>query len=703
MVLHPARPRHRARGARVHARRAGARGDPRPAAEGPARERACSTVRDLHVTYAGAPRRRPGRARRRPRRSTRARRSGSPASRAAASRRWPARCCGCCRAAPRSTGEVLLDGEDVLDDEPGRLRAVRWADAGDRLPGRAALAQPGAARRATRSPRRSGCTRRDSATPAPGRASASCSSWSGCPRAARATYPHQLSGGQRQRVLIAMALACEPRLLIADEPTTALDVMVQAQVLRPARGPRSATSGSAMLFISHDLSVLADVCDRLAVMYAGRIVEEGPADEVFADAAHPYTRALAGGVPGDRRPGVPDDPVGPAGRPARPARPADRLPVPPALPGGVDVCPRTPVELWPAGAEPRGGLRARARRAGGRRERHARRSLEVRDLHVQFPAAATASRARGRRRRPRRARAARSLALVGESGCGKTTLARTLSASSGRSSGEVALPTASRSRYDRAALRGVPPPGADGAPGPDRRAEPAADGLRGGRRGPAHPEASPGNEEAARRRGARRAPGLRPPERFFPRYPHELSGGQRQRVVIAGALVLEPEPARRRRAGVEPRRLGARRDPRAAAAAACARPGVASSSSPTTSAWPGTSPTGRGDVPRPDRRGRADRGGARPRRSTPTRARCCRWCRRSSTWSRQSSRGETPDPTRIPAGCRFHPRCPLVASGEAARLGIEERCRGEDPRFLPACHAVRLASGDEHEAYVHER
>ena len=69
----------------------------------------------------------------------------------------------------------------------------------------------------------------------------------------------------------------------------------------------------------------------------------------------------------------------------------------------------------------------------------------------------------------------------------------------------------------------------------------------------------------------------------------------------------------------------------------------------------------------------------------------------------QILRGETPDPTRIPDGCRFHPRCPVVESGEAARLGIEERCRGEDPQFLPACHAVELASGDEHEAYLHER
>ena len=95
-------------------------------------------------------------------------------------------------------------------------------------------------------------------------------------------YPHQLSGGQKQRVLIALALACDPRLLIADEPTTALDVMVQAQVLRLLEELQREL-GLAMLFITHDLSTLASVCSRLAVMYAGRLVEEGPAHEVFAE------------------------------------------------------------------------------------------------------------------------------------------------------------------------------------------------------------------------------------------------------------------------------------------------------------------------------------------------------------------------------------------------------------------------------------
>ena len=115
-------------------------------------------------------------------------------------------------------------------------------------------------------------------------------------------YPHQLSGGQRQRVMIAMALACRPSLIIADEPTTALDVMVQAQILDLLSG-LVRELGVGMMIISHDLSVLADVCDRVMVMYAGRIVESGSAEQVFTDPQHPYTRALSGAFPAHRGPG----------------------------------------------------------------------------------------------------------------------------------------------------------------------------------------------------------------------------------------------------------------------------------------------------------------------------------------------------------------------------------------------------------------
>lgn len=109
-------------------------------------------------------------------------------------------------------------------------------------------------------------------------------------------YPHQLSGGQRQRVMIAMALVNHPQLLIADEPTTALDVTIQAQILELLRELREKYK-LAVLFISHDLGVVSRVADRVAVMYAGEIVEQGPVERIFAAAAHPYTRGLISAIP----------------------------------------------------------------------------------------------------------------------------------------------------------------------------------------------------------------------------------------------------------------------------------------------------------------------------------------------------------------------------------------------------------------------
>jgi oligopeptide/dipeptide ABC transporter ATP-binding protein len=114
-------------------------------------------------------------------------------------------------------------------------------------------------------------------------------------------YPHQLSGGMRQRVLIAMALACKPSLLIADEPTTALDVTIQAQILDLLREMKTAFNLS-LLLITHDLGVIAETADRVAVMYAGRIVEEAPVRAIFREPKHPYTRALLASIPG-RTPG----------------------------------------------------------------------------------------------------------------------------------------------------------------------------------------------------------------------------------------------------------------------------------------------------------------------------------------------------------------------------------------------------------------
>jgi oligopeptide/dipeptide ABC transporter ATP-binding protein len=119
----------------------------------------------------------------------------------------------------------------------------------------------------------------------------------GIPRARERvdSYPHEFSGGMRQRVMIAMALSCDPAVLIADEPTTALDVTIQAQILREMRDLRE-RSGTAIILVTHDLGVVADIADRIAVMYSGRIVETGTLDEIFYDPQHPYTWGLLGSI-----------------------------------------------------------------------------------------------------------------------------------------------------------------------------------------------------------------------------------------------------------------------------------------------------------------------------------------------------------------------------------------------------------------------
>jgi peptide/nickel transport system ATP-binding protein len=119
----------------------------------------------------------------------------------------------------------------------------------------------------------------------------------GIPRARERvnSYPHEFSGGMRQRVVIAMALSCSPRLIIADEPTTALDVTIQAQILRQLKQLRDET-GSAVIMVTHDLGVVADIADRVVVMYGGRVVEQGSLEEIFYDPQHPYTWGLLGSI-----------------------------------------------------------------------------------------------------------------------------------------------------------------------------------------------------------------------------------------------------------------------------------------------------------------------------------------------------------------------------------------------------------------------
>ncbi len=198
------------------------------------------------------------------------------------------------------SGEVLFEGNDILTMRWGDLRAVRWAGASIVFQGALHSLNP---------VYRIG---RQIAEPiqvhTPGLSEekvtariAELLDQVGLDPDRARSYPHQLSGGQKQRVMIAMALACDPDLVVADEPTTALDVMVQAQVLN-VLSTLVRERGVGMMMISHDLSVLADLCDRITVMYAGRVVESGPAGADLRRTPAPVRRRPLGGVPARRRP-----------------------------------------------------------------------------------------------------------------------------------------------------------------------------------------------------------------------------------------------------------------------------------------------------------------------------------------------------------------------------------------------------------------
>jgi peptide/nickel transport system ATP-binding protein len=323
--------------------------------------------------------------------------------------------------------------------------------------------------------------------------------------------------------------------------------------------------------------------------------------------------------------------------------------------------------------------------------------LEVSGLHVDYPGPEG----------PARAvdgvdlsiREGEILALVGESGCGKTTLARTIMGLQAPTSGEVLVrgkPLGQR----RAALREhrrhaqmifQDPTGALNA----RQTiyEAVAEGVR--------IQGLEGDEEQLVADALARA-GMRPPESFFTRYPYEISGGQRQRVIIAGAMILNPsllvadEPVSALDASVRGEILALMlklvRETGVSILVVTHDLGLA---------WNVADRVAVMYLGRIVEEAPAEELLTAPRHPY-TRA-LLSVVPEARRMKPQILTGEAPDPTRIPSGCRFHPRCPLVESGEAARLGIEEQCRGEDPLFLPACHAVRLASGDEHETYVHER
>ena len=384
-------------------------------------------------------------------------------------------------------GEILLDGEDVNAMKWGRLRAVRWTSAAIVFQGAMHALNPvRRVREQIAEPIELHSKTQLSASAVRKRVDELLTQVE-LPVSKGESYPHELSGGQKQRVMIAMALACEPRLVIADEPTTALDVIVQAQVLA-LMTDLVARKDIGLVMISHDLAVLASTCKRLAIMYQGVLVEEGPSAEVIASPKHDHTKTLAAAFPT-------------VGDPASRYAPATTSPL--GLPAGAP----SPGEVL----------------------------LRTSDLHVTFRTRGLTHAVKGVNLE---VHAGEIVALVGQSGSGKTTLARTILGLQEPTSGEVTYdgePVPRTSRALKAYRRHVQLVLQDPTSALNPRHsvyEAIAEGLRIHR--------VPGDERA-QVAAALDAAELRPPEEFMPLLPDHLSGGQRQRVVIAGALALEPK------------------------------------------------------------------------------------------------------------------------------------------------------------------
>ncbi|RLK08316.1 ABC transporter ATP-binding protein [Ruegeria conchae] len=313
-------------------------------------------------------------------------------------------------------------------------------------------------------------------------------------------YPHELSGGMRQRVVIAMAMACEPRLLIADEPTTALDVTIQAEILALMDRLKRET-GTAVMFITHDMAVVAQMADRVVVMFRGNKVEEGTVKEIFENPQHDYTKALLAAVPklGEMQGKAAPEPMKLLGEEGQTIAP---------IPGTNEVL--LTVKNLTTRFAVKGGLLRRT----------------ISNVHAVEDVSFTLNRGQ-------------TLSLVGESGCGKSSAGRSILRLVEPMAGEVDLDGVDIMKLDQAGLRKArldmqmifQDPFASLNPQMqlvDQVAEPMRNyGVASG--------------SELQDRVAQLFDKVQLPRSFMRRFPHEMSGGQRQRIAIARALALNPK------------------------------------------------------------------------------------------------------------------------------------------------------------------
>jgi peptide/nickel transport system ATP-binding protein len=456
----------------------------------------------------------------------------------------------------RVTGSIRLDGQEVIGADPERLRLMRGRDVGIVFQDPTTTLNPvmPVGRQIVEGPLEQGRLER-------GRARARAVELLreveiADPDIRVGQYPHQFSGGMRQRAVIAMAMAGRPKLIIADEPTTALDVTVQAQVLA-LLARRQAETGAAAILITHDLGVVAGVARRIAVMYGGRIVETGAVADIFARPRHPYTIALLKSAPRIDDRGERLDPI-----PGQPPSPTDLPPGCPfhprcALRNGRAVCAEEEPPLRPVGpgqqaachfAEETALLRPVGVRGGARAQAPGRNAepplLAVEDLKIHFPIkTGLLRRVVGQVRavdgvslavRPRE-----TVSLVGESGCGKTTTARAVMGLVRPTAGRILFEGRPIERLGRGAMRSVRRHVQYVFQDPYSSLNPilsAADIVAEPLRIHGLYEEMGGGAHVAR---LFEMVGLSPA--MGARYPREFSGGQKQRIGIARALALKPK------------------------------------------------------------------------------------------------------------------------------------------------------------------
>jgi peptide/nickel transport system ATP-binding protein len=323
-------------------------------------------------------------------------------------------------------------------------------------------------------------------------------------------YPHQLSGGQKQRVMIAMAMGCQPDLLIADEPTTALDVTVQRTILELIRDLQQ-ESGMSVLFITHDLGVVSDIADRVAVMYRGEIVESGRSEDVLTMPQHPYTRALLACRPSLHAPGT-------------------RLPVVADIMNGLEAMDQAAPAKIPSFSEI----------TQSQDPEQDDIFLSIRHLKVRYPGRSVAGSVHAIDGVDLNIMKGEFLGLVGESGCGKTTLGRTILGLVNAAEGQILHKGRDLLRFRAKEWRSIRRnfqiifQDPYGSLNPRMRIGDAiAEPMN------IHQIHHSDQERKERVGRLLEKVGLR--REHAHRYPHEFSGGQRQRVGIARALALNPE------------------------------------------------------------------------------------------------------------------------------------------------------------------